>query len=47
MKELEMKNCNREVAKISSLLSGKSDKYEYLPGGKNTTFRPKKSDRTR
>ena len=25
-------NINREPAKISALLSGKTDKYEYLPG---------------
>ena len=27
-------NINREAAKISSLSSGKIDKYEYLTGGK-------------
>ena len=30
MTRLEIKNCNGEAAKISSLSSGKIDKYAYL-----------------
>ena len=32
MTRLEIKNCNGEAAKISSLSSGKIDKYAYLTG---------------
>ena len=33
-----MKNCSREAAKISALLSEKIDKYEYLTGEEIVPF---------